>query len=247
MCLVVLCFRAVPDAAIVLAANREEAYARGGEPPQVWAGEVPFVAGRDPVAGGTWLGVNALGVVVAVTNRRKTHVPAGAVSRGLLVCAALRRQSAAEAADAAVRELASGNYAGCNLLCADADRAYVVHAGDWLRVRPLTPGLHLLAAGDVNDAHDPRLAHARRWLSAQRWSDAGTCAAALQRLCAQSGNGSPAMCLHGPEAGTVSSTIVVVRQPVSRGWLGHAQGPPDRVGYEDYSYLLRRLNREASG
>ena len=43
----------------------------------------------------------------------------------------------AEAADRAGRELGENAYAGCNLLCADNDRAVILHAGDWLRVRPL--------------------------------------------------------------------------------------------------------------
>ena len=34
-----------------------------------------ILAGRDPYAGGTWLGVNEHGVLVAVTNRRKTPRP----------------------------------------------------------------------------------------------------------------------------------------------------------------------------
>jgi uncharacterized protein with NRDE domain len=69
MCLVAFFFRMVDDAAVVVGANREEFFARGGEPPQ-WLDETgSIVGGRDPVADGTWLGVNGRGVLVAVTNR----------------------------------------------------------------------------------------------------------------------------------------------------------------------------------
>src|SRR5262245_32087434 len=144
MCLLALLFRVVEDAPIVAAGNREEAYARGGEPPQVFEGACRFVAGRDPVAGGTWFGVNQHGVLVAVTNRPKTHSPHQPRSRGLLARELLGCPTAAEASDRAARELGLNHYAGCNVLCADAERAIVLHAGDWLRVRPLPPGLYVL-------------------------------------------------------------------------------------------------------
>src|SRR5262249_19734816 len=100
---------------------------------------------------------------------------------------------------------------------------------------------HVLTARDVNDASDPRLGHALWWLSSRRYANAADCVAALQQLCAQAGNGDPPICLHGTDGGTVSSSIVVLRP-----WLGHstylhAQGPPDRTPYVDYSHLLREL------
>jgi uncharacterized protein with NRDE domain len=151
MCLLALFFRAVDDTPVVVGANREELYARGGEPPRLLPGQPRVVAGLDPVAGGTWLGVNEHGVIVAVTNRKKSNIPALPRSRGLLVRELLSSRSAAVAADRGTRALDSKNYAGCNLLCVDAERAIVIQAGDWLRVRPLPSGLHVLSNGDVND------------------------------------------------------------------------------------------------
>src|SRR5262245_10949090 len=133
MCLLVLMYRVVEDAPLVVGANREEFYARGGEPPQRLPGPIPAAGGTDPTAGGTWLGVNARGVLVAVTNRRKSALRGEPRSRGLLVRDLLSCASAAEAREGGQRELESGNYRGCNLLCADAQDAAVIHAGDWLR------------------------------------------------------------------------------------------------------------------
>jgi uncharacterized protein with NRDE domain len=84
MCLLALFFRMVEDAAVVAGANREEFYRRGGEPPRLLDGPIPAIAGVDPVAGGSWLGVNAQSVLVAVINRRKSELPARPRSRGLL-------------------------------------------------------------------------------------------------------------------------------------------------------------------
>src|SRR5262245_33249274 len=118
MCLIALFFRVVEDAPLVVGANREEAFARGGEPPGLYDAAVRFVAGRDLVGGGTWLGVNEHGLLVAVTNRPKSDLPAQPRSRGLLARDLLAsRRSARAAADLAALELGQNRYAGCNVLC----------------------------------------------------------------------------------------------------------------------------------
>ena len=242
MCLLAIFFRAVPDAPLVIGANREEAYGRGGEPPRILPGPMPAIAGRDPVAGGTWLGVNACGVVVAVTNRPIPSAPANARSRGVLARELLDCATAKEAVDLAVQELSKKIYAGCNLFCGDRERAVVIEAAQWLRIRPLPPGLHVLANRDINDGSDFRVLHALNWLSGQDFSSAATCVQALKTLCSQSGDSAhPPICLHGQDRGTVSSTILAVRQPLSRSLFLHAQGSPDTTQYADLSALFQEL------
>lgn len=241
MCLLALFFRMVEDAPLVAGANREEAYARGGEPPRILDGPCRAVAGIDPVAGGTWFGVNERGVLVAVTNRPRSELPPNPRSRGLLARELLACPSAAAAVELATKELDQHRYAGCNFVCADQERVVVLQAGDWLRVRFLPPGIHVLTAHDVNDASDPRLGYAHWWLSEHRYGTAKDCVAALQELCAQPGNGTPPMCLHGERGGTVSSSIVALRPELHRSTYLHAQGSPDRTPYIDYSPLLRQL------
>jgi uncharacterized protein with NRDE domain len=241
MCLLALFYRLVDDAYLVAGANREEAYARGGEPPQILDGACRAVGGRDPVAGGTWLAVNERGVLIAVLNRPKASSPAAPRSRGLLVRDLLSSSTAAAAVDQAARELGSNRYAGCNLVCADRDNLLIVHAGDWLRVRPMPPGIHVVTAHDVNDGSDRRLDHASRWLSQCEYALTSDCVVALQQLCAQSGGADPPMCLHGTNGGTVSSSILALRQPLARSTYLHAQGPPDRTPYVDYSRLFEKV------
>ncbi|HEY7158265.1 MAG TPA: NRDE family protein [Gemmataceae bacterium] len=241
MCLLALFFRVVEDAAVVAGANREEYYQRGGELPRLLDGRVSAVAGVDPLAGGTWFGVNARGVLVAVTNRRKSETPPRPHSRGLLVREMLACSSAAAAVEHAVRELEQNHYAGGNFLCADASGAAVLHAGDWLRVRPLPPGLHVLTNGDINDASDSRLSYAAGWLGRRPYAAASDCVQALRQLCAQHEPENPPMCFRDKERGTVSSSIVALRGSLTDSTYLHAQGPPDRTPYEDYSPLLRAL------
>jgi hypothetical protein len=242
MCLVAVFFRVAEDAPVVVGANREEFYARGGEPPQLLPGPCRIVGGRDPTAGGTWLGVNEHRVLVAVTNRFKTKAPSQPRSRGLLARELLECPSAAKAVEQAVRVLDGGPYAGCNFLIADRERAVVVHAGEWLHVNPLPPGIHVLtSARDVDDAADPRIEFALGWLNRREYGVAADCLSALGQLCGSTGI--PPICLRSDNRGTVSSSLIALRNPTGPAVYLHAQGSPDRTEYEDYSRLLQ--NRDS--
>jgi hypothetical protein len=160
--------------------------------------------------------------------------------RDLLGCA-----TAKAAVELATRELSTHHYAGCNVFCGDRERAVILEAAEWLRVRPLPPGLHVLANHDINDGSDPRVHYALDWLSQRDYQSAAGCVEALQNLCKQgAGDGAgehPPICLHGDKRGTVSSTVVAMRPSFARSTYLHAQGPPDRVPYDDCSALLREL------
>ena len=98
-----------------------------------------------------------------------------------------------------------------------------------------------MTAHDVNDASDRRLGHALWWLSQRSYANGEQCGAALRELCTQPGNGDPPICLRGERGGTVSSTVVILHSTLPRSSYWHAQGPPDRTPYDDYSNQLRHL------
>jgi hypothetical protein len=244
MCILALLYRVAEEAPVIAAANREEYYARGGDPPRVLLGSIPALCGIDPHAGGTWLGVNAAGLLVAVTNRHKTRSPSSPRSRGLLVRDLLVEEtSARQAAQRAMDELSQEAYLGCNLVVADARSATVLHGGEWLRVHPLPPGLHILTNGDINDERDPRIRRAADLLAARPRSSPLDWVNALQEVCAYTGPEPPAICWRDADRGTVSSSIVAVSEQADASLYLHAQGPPDRVPYQDYSDLLREIRR----
>ena len=242
MCLLALFFRVVEDAAVVVGANREEYYQRGGEPPRLLHGPLRAVAGVDPVAGGTWLGVNENGVLAAVTNRPKLETPPQPRSRGLLVREMLACRAAAAAVDRVVDELQQHPYAGANFLCADAGRAVILHAGECLRIQPLPPGIHVLTNGDVDDRNDPRVKYALDWLNRRPYDSAADCVRALRELCAQHEPEHPPICFRHKERGTVSSSIIAVRRELADSTYLHAQGPPCQTPYVDCSHLVRNMN-----
>jgi uncharacterized protein with NRDE domain len=108
MCLAVIAVDAHPRYALVLAANRDEYHARPAAPAS-WSGDV--LAGRDLMAGGTWLAVRRDGRMALVTNVRdgKAQDPAKS-SRGELPLLALGSPGGIDGA----------RYNGFNLVAGDA-------------------------------------------------------------------------------------------------------------------------------
>ena len=101
MCTIVVLNRPGHDWPILIAANRDERLGRPWKKPAAhWLDRPEVVAGLDVDAGGSWLGLNAGGVVAAVLNREGTLGPAlGKRSRGELVLEALDHMDAVDAAD----------------------------------------------------------------------------------------------------------------------------------------------------
>lgn len=86
MCLILFAHRVHPDFRLALAANRDEFFRRPTEPFSRWSDRPVIHAGRDSLAGGTWLGVTPAGRWAAVTNFHDGTAPdANAPSRGALV------------------------------------------------------------------------------------------------------------------------------------------------------------------
>ncbi len=146
MCLLVLALEAHPRHRLVVAANRDELFAREAEPAHAWAGG-RIVAGRDRQAGGTWLGITRDGRFAALTNYRdprdlRPKAP-GEPSRGELVERFLEGDEAPLAYARQV-EAEGPRYRGFNLLVGDArGLAYVSNRGADARAVP--PGLHGLS------------------------------------------------------------------------------------------------------
>jgi len=243
MCLIALSFAARPDQPLLLAANREEAFHRPALAPHFQPGAPRVICGIDQTAGGTWLGVNQHGLLVAVTNRPKRLVPLAPRSRGLVCRELLSAQSAAEAHRRGIEILERDACAGCNFLCVDASQGWVIHAGDVLESIALSPGLHLLSNGDLNDPHDDQLNRVRDAWREELASEATEFVAWGEQVCSLGPGpaGEPPIVLRKEGRGTVSSSIVAVTPTASDALYRHASGPPDLTPYLDFSPVLREV------
>ncbi|MFT5181516.1 MAG: hypothetical protein ACI8S3_001400 [Alphaproteobacteria bacterium] len=160
MCTLVILRRPGHAWPLLLAANRDEMLDRPWQPPaRHWPDRPEIVAGRDELAGGTWLGVNDHGVAAAVLNRVGSLGPTtDKRSRGELVLDALDHADAAAAAEA-LADLDGTAYRSFNLVIADNCDAYWVRStGDAkIDVAPVPAGLSMITSGELNDTDSPRV------------------------------------------------------------------------------------------
>ena len=68
MCLITFHIAQYPTYKLVLAANRDEVYARPTEAAHFWENQSTLLAGKDLEANGTWLGITKAGKIAAITN-----------------------------------------------------------------------------------------------------------------------------------------------------------------------------------
>jgi uncharacterized protein with NRDE domain len=160
MCTLVILRRPGHRWPVLIGANRDEMIDRASKPPgRHWPDRPELVAGRDILAGGSWLGINDWGVAAAVLNRHGSLGPApDRRSRGELVLEALDHADAAAAARALV-DLDPEAYRTFNLIIADErDGFWLRHAGGpGIEMKPLKDGLSMIAAGDIDDFSTRRL------------------------------------------------------------------------------------------
>lgn len=217
MCLILFAYRLHPHRPLVLAANRDEFYAREALAAHWWNGveEVRVFGGRDVEAHGTWLAVADNGRVGAVTNWTEDRsAPKAPGSRGDLPRDFLFGDCSAEDFVATIE---GPRYAGFNFLGYDGEELLYTsnRTGE---VRVLKPGVYgltntRLGPGSIRGRRHPEVGHPH---SFDEWPKAVFGAAALERV-----------------AGTASTDDLI-------GLLGHAhvplETPADRELAPERSY-----------
>lgn len=163
MCLLLFAYRVHPRYPLLLAANRDEFFARPSAPADHW-GDSGVVAGRDLQAGGTWAGA-AAGRVAAVTNIREPQVPSpatplsrGDIPRDFLLGAVPPREFALG--------LEAPRYRGFNALLFQLGAApELVCAGNRHPAFAFSAGVHGISNG-APDAPWPKVVRGRQRLAA---------------------------------------------------------------------------------
>lgn len=148
MCLVILSWKNDPDFPLLISANRDEFFDRPTASLHQW--NTGIYAGRDLVAGGTWMGFHPNGKWAILTNYRDFKNPKkGEVSRGKLVSDFLNKNIPLEDYADQV-EGQKSMYDGFNLLISDGyDLFYISNYSSEIQI--IQPGIHAISNGLIND------------------------------------------------------------------------------------------------
>lgn len=164
MCLILFAFQAHPDFPLIVAANRDEAYARPTATARFWHDHPQVYGGRDLEMGGAWMGMTTQGRFAAVTNFRDGY-PRGAAprSRGELVGGFLTGKDDALTHLQLVAERQS-EYAGFGTLAGDLAALWFL-SNYGAGVEPVAPGVHGLS-NHLLDTPWPKVAQGKAQLAA---------------------------------------------------------------------------------
>ncbi len=147
MCLLIALSRVGPGVPLLVAANRDELYARAAEPVTVLRAERPrILGGRDELAGGTWLAVSSEGVLAGLTNQPTAGRDATLRSRGELPLAFTAYPDAATAVTQLGGRLNPADYNPSWLLVGDRHTLFSIDMthGPRPEVEELPPGCYVL-------------------------------------------------------------------------------------------------------
>ncbi|PKM90885.1 MAG: hypothetical protein CVU87_00695 [Firmicutes bacterium HGW-Firmicutes-12] len=144
MCLILMALDCHAEYRLVIAANRDEDYARPTEGADFWPDYPDILAGRDLLQLGTWLGITRAGRFAALTNYRDPlNFRQGARSRGELVGNYLQANERPEEYLKKVQATAI-NYNGFNVLLGDIHSIYY-YGNTEKRITKLEPGYYGLS------------------------------------------------------------------------------------------------------
>ncbi|WP_338867120.1 NRDE family protein [Myxococcus stipitatus] len=261
MCTLVILRQVHPEWPLVLAANRDEFYARPATGPQVLMESPRAVGGRDVERGGSWMGVTNQGLFVGLTNQRGGRTQGSAPrSRGEVVLKALQA-GGVDGVERYLDTLRGEDFLPFNLLYGDARTLRVAYARTGqsrLRREDVPPGIHVLPNDDLDSPALPKVGRAKRMaaeLVNQPWPRVE---AGLKALLADDqlppleqvpvppeGEAFPrdflqqlqALCIHTPTYGTRSSAIVAL----APGRVGHyltSDTSPCKGPWRDVTSLL---------
>ncbi len=230
---------------VIVAANRDEHYDRPSAPPGLWSTVPDIIAGKDLLAGGTWLGVNENGLLVGILNRRPSGKPDPLTptrSRGLFCLDLLRLKSAADAHEFVNRHQEA--YQPFTVVFADSSEAWTAYnVGRQIKTDKLDAGLHVYSSAaplaerseKVDRAHlqfaDVVTRLGARCRDKSAWVRSLSTVLADHSLANGSTDPKEAICVHGEVSGTVSSTIIFYSETERRLYTFTCPGPPCRGSF----------------
>ncbi|MCK4768233.1 MAG: NRDE family protein [Desulfobacula sp.] len=144
MCLILFGYKISRKYPLILAANRDEFYARPTAPMHFWKDTPTILAGKDLEQGGTWFGVHKNGRFAALTNyRNPAAIKQNAPSRGEIIIDFLESKKPSETYFNAFKKKAD-LYNGFNLIFGSKEELF------WFSnlkntIEKISPGIHGLS------------------------------------------------------------------------------------------------------
>jgi uncharacterized protein with NRDE domain len=245
VCTLAFYFRVLDDYPLLVAANRDEHYDRPAAPPSFWEIEPKIVAGKDLLAGGTWLGANEHGFLVGILNRRSNGAASPRPSyrsRGLLCVDLLSFKTAAAAC--AFVAAHPDMYQPFTLVFSDLKEAWMAF-NEQEKIIPvqLGEGLHVFSSAALHDEHTEKKQRAYQLFtgltatlnknleSSSAWIYSLARVLSDHRLGNASSDPKEAICVHSETSGTVSASIVVYSKNPRRVRTFYCAGAPCRNNF----------------
>lgn len=149
MCILFIAVKQHPEYPLIIAANRDEFFARPTASSKFWSDYPQLLAGRDLQAGGSWMAINKNGRLAALTNiRDPKRIDANARTRGELVTNCALNQQPPEQYLAQLQH-SKDKYNGFNLLYGDWQHLWVYN-NHLNKVELLVQGVYGLSNADLN-------------------------------------------------------------------------------------------------
>jgi len=242
MCIAAIYFQEFANYPLVIAANRDEYFDRPSRPPGILATKPMIMAGKDLLAGGTWLGINEHGLVAGVLNRsvEKKNWNADTKSRGLLCLDILHLMTPSQVC-ALLEEQQGSAYQPFNLFFANGKEFYVAYNRaegiEWVQ---LQKGVHVLTNTSVYDVRSEKKGRAYSLFSPVAADpglepDPSSCVHTLKSVLSDHHNKTSekdAICVHTSSYGTVSSSIIFYNRAGKQFDFYHTTDAPCREPYK---------------
>lgn len=142
MCLIIFKWQPKSETPLILLGNRDEFYQRPTDQAFKWDNDI--CAGKDKLAGGTWLGITANQRLCTVTNFREVPSSSGEKSRGLIPNEFLLSEVSAQEYATHLAQ-SSEDYTGFNALIFDGTELVYTSNRDTQNFRILDAGIYGLS------------------------------------------------------------------------------------------------------
>ena len=257
MCTIIVRHRMDYWCSTIIAANRDEFYGRKWTGPQVLSEDPHVVGGRDEQQGGSWLGLTADGVFLALTNQASYGARDESLrSRGELVVEALK-QGSFDGLKRFLSETDATTYNEFNVMFGDGREVWVGYGRQTakkIELEALPSGVHVLCNDRLGASAFPKADRVRSQVVPIPRGTWPKMKARLVEILADGTlpppedlpplpPGAPfdddvarhlqATCIKTPIYGTVSSTIAAVKKGKVVQYA-FASGPPGETEFEDF-------------